>query len=96
MGWKGTIRSIGAACRAAERDAKRRQRELERQQKQYEKMQELEQAAYEVDVYQNHIDLLQSIHKECSSPVDWKITASASEPEKPENIRERCYKNQSR
>ena len=89
MGWKGTVRSIGAACRAAERDAKRRQRELERQQKQYEKMQELEQAAYEVDVYQNHIDLLQSIHKECSSPVDWKITASASEPEKPEKIRER-------
>lgn len=89
MGWKGTVRSVGAAYRAAERDAKRRQRELERQQKQYEKMQELEQTAYEVEVYQNHIDLLQSVHKECSSPVDWKATASASEPEKPENLKER-------
>jgi hypothetical protein len=28
MGWKGTVRVIGAAIRAAERDAKRRQREL--------------------------------------------------------------------
>jgi len=37
MGWKGTVRSIGAAVRAAERDEKRRQRELEKQQKQYEK-----------------------------------------------------------
>lgn len=89
MGWKGTVRSIGAACRAAERDAKRRQRELEKQQKQYEKMQELEQAAYEVDVYQNDIDILQSVHVECGSPVDWKATASAPEPEKPENFKQR-------
>ncbi len=87
--WESTVRSIGAAYRAAERDAKRRQRELERQQKQYEKMQELEQAAYEVDVYQNDIDLIRSVHKECGSPVDWKARASASEPEKPENLKER-------
>ena len=33
MGWKGTVRSVGAAVRAAERDSKRRQRELEKQQK---------------------------------------------------------------
>jgi hypothetical protein len=37
MGWKGTIRSVGAVVRATERDAKRRQKELERQQNQYEK-----------------------------------------------------------
>lgn len=89
MGWKGTLRSVGAAYRAAERDAKRRQRELERQQKQYEKMQEIEQAAYEVEVFQNHIDLLQSVHKECGHPVDWEAIATASEPEKPENHKER-------
>ncbi len=94
MGWKGAVRSIGAACRAAERDAKRRQRELEKQQKQYEKMQVLEQAAYEVEVYQNNIDLLQSMHKECGSPVDWKATSIAPEPEKPESLNER--ENQAR
>ena len=39
MGWKGAVRSIGAAVRAAERDAKRRQRELEKRQRQYTKHQ---------------------------------------------------------
>lgn len=83
MGWKGTVRSVGAAVRAAERDAKRRQRELERQQKQYEKMEELEQAAYEVEVYENHIDVIQSTHKECSPPIDWNKIASSQEPAEP-------------
>ncbi len=89
MGWKGTIRSIGAAVRAAERDAKRRQRELERQQKQYDKMQELRRAAHEVDLYENHIELIQSMHKDCSERVDWKSIASSLQPQKPENPRAR-------
>ncbi|OWV28383.1 hypothetical protein [Halomonas campaniensis] len=83
MGWKGTVRSIGAAVRAAERDAKRRQRDLERRQQQYEKMQELEQAAYEVEVYENHIDVIQSTHKEGSPPIDWHKVASSKQPVKP-------------
>jgi len=84
MGWKGTVRSIGAAVRAAERDAKRRQGELERQQKQYEKMHELEQAAYEVEVYENRIDVIQSTHKECSPPIDWNKIASSMQPTEPQ------------
>ena len=87
MGWKGTVRSLGAAVRAAERDAKRRQRELEKQQKQYEKMQELEQAAYEVEVYENHIEIIQSVHKECSDTIDWKNISKSQEPKKPENLK---------
>jgi len=89
MGWKGTVRSIGAAVRAAERDAKRRQRELNNRQKQYDKMQELEQAQYEVDVYENRIELLLSVHKECSDSIDWHSIRSAPEPQKPENKKER-------
>ncbi|NVK27951.1 MAG: hypothetical protein HWE14_07900 [Flavobacteriia bacterium] len=84
MGWKGTVRSIGAAVRAAERDAKRRQRELEKQQKQYDKMQELEQAAYEVEVYENQIDVIQSVHKECSSLIDWHKIAVSEQPNEPQ------------
>ena len=75
MGWKGTVRSIGAAVRASERDAKRRQRELEKRQKQYAKMQELEQAAYEVEAYENHIEIIQ---------FNWKNIASSQEPKSPE------------
>lgn len=88
MGWKGAVRSIAAANRADQREAKRRQRELERQDRQYQKMQELEQAAYEVEVYENHIDLLLSVHTECSAVTDWNKVASASAPLEPSNKKE--------
>jgi hypothetical protein len=89
MGWKGTLRSVGSTIRAAERDEKRRQKELEKQQKQYDKMQELEQAKYDVEVYENLIDRLQSVHKECSDVIDWEEIANSSEPEKPSNQKSR-------
>lgn len=84
MGWKGTIRSINASHRQYEREAQRRQRELERQRQQLEKMQELERAAYEVQVYENYIDLLLSVHKECSDLWDWEIIRTTESPIKPE------------
>lgn len=83
MGWKGTLRSIAATHRRIERESKRRQRELERQRKQIARMQELEQAAYDVQVYENYIEVLTSVHKDCGEGWDWaKIQASAP-PEKP-------------
>ena len=83
MGWKGTLRSISAEMRRAEREAQRRRRELERQQNQLEKMQELERALYEVEEYENRIDLLQSVHKECSDTWDWDAIQSSDPPVKP-------------
>lgn len=83
MSWKGTLRSIQAAQNQAERDARRRQRELEGQQKQLEKMQELERATYEVQVYENHLDVLLSVHKECGNPWDWESIHDSEPPVKP-------------
>jgi hypothetical protein len=83
MGWKGTVRSVGAAYRAAERDSNRRHRELQKREKAYAKMQMLEQAAYDVDSYENHIDRLTSLHKECSSGVNWHEISAEPEPSKP-------------
>lgn len=83
MGWKGVVRSMKAASRAAERDAKRRKRQLEVQSKQYAKMEALEQAAYEYDVYLNHIELLKSVHKESSEPIDWIATGKLPKPTEP-------------
>ncbi len=80
MGWKGTLRSIRAAQRRAEREAQRRRRELERQRKQLEKMRELERAAYEVQVYENHIELLLSVHKGYSDAWDWEEIRSSDLP----------------
>ena len=72
MSVKGTMRSIIAAQRRAERELLKRQRELEKQRKQLEKMEEIERATYEVEVFDNHIDIITSIHKDCSDPWDWK------------------------
>jgi len=88
MGWKGTLRSINAMSRQMEREAKRRQRELENQRKQFEKMQELDRANYEVQVYENYIDRLQSIHKECSEVCDWSQIIQLDPPIKPKKINE--------
>ena len=83
MGWKGTLRTIQASNRRYEREALRRQRELERQRKQLEKMQEMERAAYEVQVYENHIDVLSSIHKDCGNTWKWEVIQSANPPNRP-------------
>jgi len=87
MGYRGAIRGIGAAIRAAEREAKRKQRELDRQQKEMERTEELERAAYEVEVYENYIDVLSSIHKECGDGWDWQKIKSSDPPTEPESMK---------
>lgn len=91
MGWKGVLRDVSAGIRAVEREAQRRQRELEKERKQQLKMAELERAANEVDVYNNYIDVLLSVYKTCSSPIDWQKIRAAKPPTKPtrSNTREK-------
>lgn len=79
MGWKGFARAAGRA-------AVRHQRELEKQQKMVAKMQETERSAYEVQVYQNHIDLLLSVHKECGDIYDWAEIEHSEPSAKPEHL----------
>ena len=83
MGWKGSLRSLAAARRRAERKAQWRRRELESQRKQAEKMRKLERAAFEVQAYENHIDVLLSVHRDCSAPWDWEATRSSKPPIRP-------------
>lgn len=66
------------------RAAVRHQRELQKQQKMVAKMQEGEKAAYEVQIFQNHIDLLLSVHKECGETYDWAEIEHSEPPTKPE------------
>lgn len=102
MGWKKTARSFGvpttargvikkglASSASWGREAKRRQRELERQQKELAKMQELERAQYEVNEYENYIDVITSIHKECSDNWDWQKITSSTPPVEPKHLKAR-------
>jgi hypothetical protein len=82
MSWKSTLRAIERAGREAERSSKRRQRELERQQKEQEKMLELDRAQYEVEVFENRLAVLTSIHKECRPAFDWEAILNTTPPQK--------------
>lgn len=83
MTWKSTMRQINAGYKRAERAERRRQRELGQQQNLYAKMQEQEKAAYDAQVFENHISLLQSVHRESSDVCDWAKILNAAMPDAP-------------
>lgn len=83
MGWKGTLRAVQAAQRRAEREAKRHQRELEKRRKEIEKLEAMEQAAYEVELYENRLDLLISVHKDCGEFWNWSEIQKTKPPIQP-------------
>ena len=55
-------------------------RQLQAQQKQLRKEQEMELAQYEVAVYENQLELIQSIHKECDEDVEWQSIRNSQPP----------------
>ena len=84
MSWKRTLNSMAAAQRRAERESLRKQRELQRKQKDIEKMEEFERATYEVEVYENRVAVLKSIHKECGEDWEWEGIEDSSPPQEPQ------------
>lgn len=76
MGWKGTMRSLGAAARRMEREAQRRH-------KQAEKERITSEASDAVDSWENYIDDLLSIHTDLAEYIDWHEMLDKPVPEKP-------------
>jgi hypothetical protein len=72
---------VRAAIKDAERASRRRQRELQAMAKESARQAEREQAAYQVEVFLNQLELLTSLHREATPPVDWHAHASAPRPE---------------
>lgn len=72
MGWKGTMRSIRAEARRAEK-----------RQIQYEKMQMVDRAREAVDLQEQYLDGIQSIHKKFSQTINWKGFIETPEPDSP-------------
>lgn len=76
MGWKGTLRSLSALARAAERDAQRRH-------KQAIKEQVSDEASHAVAVWEDYIANLTSIHTDLTDAINWRDLASKIEPAEP-------------
>lgn len=83
MGYKGFLRSVSAEVKRQEREAKRRQRELDKQRQQMAKMEHLELARFEVEQYENSIDVITSVHKDCGEEWNWEAIRRQTEPRKP-------------
>ncbi len=83
MGWRGVLRDMRTASRRAEREAYRHHRSLQKQYQKQERLDELERVSYEVAVYENHIELLLSVHKECGAEWDWRAVYSSPPPAPP-------------
>ncbi len=80
MGWKGTVRTLSAMARAAERDAQRRH-------KQALKEQVSSDAATAVVDWENYIDNLVSIHADISEAIEWDAIAATPCPAIPQQGR---------
>jgi hypothetical protein len=76
-------RAAAASERRFQRSEKLRLRDLERQLKQDAKRSELEQARLEVDEYEAQLDVILSVHKDASEPMDWSAVAAALRPAPP-------------
>ncbi len=83
MGWRGAFRAIAAAQRHSERQELRRHNELKKQLKQELKLLEQEEASLEVELHETYMELLTSVHKECSSLINWVSVKSAEPPTMP-------------
>lgn len=70
--------SLGSRGRTR-RAAAQKRRELVNQQKEMEKMLELDRARFEVEEFENRLDVITSVHKDCSEDFNW-LTIKDSPP----------------
>ncbi|WP_083632262.1 hypothetical protein [Domibacillus antri] len=80
MSLYNTFKKIDRANKKAVRNAERRRRELIRIQKENQRLAELEAAQLEVEIYENRIEVLKSIHVDSSDPIDWLELSNEAPP----------------
>jgi len=79
----GAIRSYGATVRRMEREQQRQARESAKRFKEQQKLQEIENAQQAVSDWENYVDTIQSVHKNCTEPIDWEQIENTKKPIEP-------------
>lgn len=92
MGWKSALDSLASAERKRQREEQKRRRELLRQEQQQQKLAEQEMAALEVELFQNELEQLTTVHKYCTPQLDWDSILNAPGPLHP--VRENSYEQE--
>lgn len=81
--FKGVMRSYGASVRRMERDQQRRNRDAAKRFKEQQKAQSISDAQAAVVNWNDYVSILKSVHKDCTSPIDWNEIRSSRKPEEP-------------
>lgn len=80
---KGAIRSYGVAVRRMEREQQRNARETAKRFKEQQKLQEIENAQQAVADWESYVYTIQSLHKNCTEPIDWEQIENTEKPIEP-------------
>ncbi|MCG7503002.1 hypothetical protein MHM83_14115 [Tenacibaculum sp. Mcav3-52] len=80
---KGAIRSYGASVRRIEREQQRQAREAAKRFKEQQKQQEIKNAKQAVLDWKNYVETIQSVHKNCTEPIDWLEIEKTEKPIEP-------------
>jgi len=83
---KGAMRSYGATIRRIEREQQRSAKLAAKIYKEQQKQKDLQNAAQAVQNWSNYIDVLQSVHKNTSEPINWDEIKSLSRPIEPNMV----------
>lgn len=81
---KGAMRSYGAAVRRMECEQQRQAREAAKRFKEQQKLQEIEDASQAVNDWENYVNMIQSVHKNCTESIDWEQIKDTPSPKKPD------------
>ncbi len=80
---KGVMRSYGAAVRRIEREQQKQAREAAKRFKEQQKLQEIDDARQAVEDWENYVNMIQSVHKDCSETIDWDKIQKTQPPKEP-------------
>ncbi|MFL5754405.1 MAG: hypothetical protein ACJ76F_13420 [Bacteroidia bacterium] len=92
---KQFVRAYGAAVKRAERDQQRRAKEAAKNYKAQLKARELTNASEAVRQYEEYVEIIRSLHKNCTGYIAWEGLAREAKPLPPEIVasREELAKN---
>lgn len=85
--FRSALRSYNAAVRRIERDSKRREREAAIRFKEQQKLEAIEDAKNAVESWEEYVEMIQSMHKDCTATIAWQEILDTPVPEYPEY----CY-----
>lgn len=82
----GISYSVGSSSKRYKTNAYNRNADLKKQYANAQKLEEIERNELEVEMFENHLEMIKSIHKECDDYVDWNEIKNSPPPFKQDEM----------